>query len=95
MITYINESDWNNTKKVTKKDFSDFCKYVESFYGVGGIYDMSANQKQIQACVMEYLKNPVGNEFCADSVDREKVRDLLMEMFLLEWPTIAIFKLKK
>ncbi len=87
MITYINESDWNNTKKVTKKDFDDFCKYVESFYGVGGIYDMSANQKQIQACVMEYLKNPVGNEFCADSVDREKVRDLLMEMFLLEWPT--------
>ena len=36
---------------------------------------------------MEYLKNPVGNEFCADSIDREKVRDLLMEMFLLEWPT--------
>lgn len=63
---------------------SDFRKYVKSFYGPGGIYDMGATEKQIDAAVKEYIAS--GADYAADSLDREHVRDILIKKYGLKFP---------
>jgi len=69
-------------------DMVDFVVYVEEFYGKGGIYDMGATSKQILEATQQYIsKGEI--EFCGDSLDREKVRDIMIEQFGLKFPEVG------
>ena len=60
---------------------SDFVKYCMSFYGPEGIYPMDFNTTQIRLA-MGILKSRLASNsgtFCADSVDREWIRDIITE----------------
>jgi hypothetical protein len=64
----------------------NFIAYVGEFYSEGGIYDMGASAGQI-ADAMEILIERFGWESIAfDSVDRERIRDILIEDFGLVFP---------
>lgn len=64
-----------------------FSEYVFSFYGPGGVYPMGATMIQIIACtkIHKTILELQGKEFCADSYDRECIRDLLMSRYNLRW----------
>ena len=69
----------------------DFCAYVEDFYGVGGVYDMGATPAHIIEATQKYIDqvgtNPEDSfSFAGDSLDREKVRDIMIEDFGLKFP---------
>ena len=61
-----------------------FIEYVASFYGTGGIYPMGATEKQIAAATEVLLARGDNVEF--DSIDREKVRDIMITNFGLKFP---------
>lgn len=58
--------------------FDQFVDYVYSFYGKGGIYPIAnlTHDDIIQATLE--LQSIPNREFCADSIDRERVRDIIM-----------------
>lgn len=56
-----------------------FVDYVYDFYGPGGIYPMSGlTRDSILKTVQVYLSIVGPDDFAADSVDRERVRDMLL-----------------
>jgi hypothetical protein len=65
---------------------TDFYDYVLSFYGKGGIYPMGATLPLIQQATQDLIRilKIKGQEFCGDSVDRELVRDLLIDKYKLQ-----------
>ena len=54
----------------------DFIQYCNNYYGVDGLYDMNATLEQIKDCCYLYM-NIVRDEFEGDTMDRERVRELL------------------
>ena len=76
-----------NVEKIVS-DVIDFVVYVEGFYGKGGIYDMGATSKQILEATQQYISTGE-MEFCGDSLDREKVRDIMIEQFGLKFPEVG------
>ena len=67
----------------------NFLAYVGDFYAEGGLYDMGASSRQILDAFDIYA-NRVGYENLAlDSVDREGVRDVMIEQFGLVFPNEA------
>ena len=58
-----------------------FVEYCLSFYGPGGIYPLNFTERQIRLATELYqLKLKQGLEtFEGDTVDRENVRDLILE----------------
>ena len=64
----------------------DFVAYVDSFYNEKtGIYPIKG---MTNAMVIEATKkhiDKVGQDFCADSVDREWVRDIILKDNNLKW----------
>ena len=67
----------------------NFLAYVGDFYAEGGVYDMGASSRQILDAFDIYA-NRVGYENLAlDSVDREGVRDVMIEQFGLVFPNEA------
>ncbi len=66
----------------------EFIDYVFDFYGKDGIYDMNATKDQIATATnirlknLKYAKLP----FDGDTIDREIVRDILIEKFALKFP---------
>lgn len=66
------------------KDDRKFIDYVFSFYGPGGLYDMGATREDIAAATKIYKKES-DIFFDGDSVDRENVRDKLINDFGYEW----------
>ena len=64
----------------------DFLAYVDSFYNEKtGIYPIKG---MTNAMVIEATKkhiDKVGQDFCADSVDREWVRDIILKDNNLKW----------
>ena len=74
-------------------NISEFVKYVEDFYGgASSLYPMGATTKMIVAATEKYINNvgtdpEVPNSFCGDSLDREKVRDIMIEDYGLVWPS--------
>ena len=67
----------------------NFLAYVGDFYAEGGLYDMGASSRQILDAFDIYA-NRVGYEALAlDSVDREGVRDVMIEQFGLVFPNEA------
>jgi len=59
--------------QVTVNEFIDYCN---SYYGIDGIYDMNATIQQISECCCLYF-TIVGDSFEGDTMDRERVRELL------------------
>lgn len=71
------------------KDFiNDFIGYVMSFYGPDGLYPMGANRTVVRKATNDLIKisEIKGREFCGDSIDRELVRDLLIDKYKLVFP---------
>lgn len=64
---------------------TEFYDYVLSFYGPDGIYPMDANLTLVQKATNDLLQilQIKDQEFCGDSVDRELVRDLLIDKYKL------------
>ena len=58
---------------------NDFIEYVMRFYGPGEIYDMGATRKEVKEAIVVRLEN-TEIPFDGDSVDREMIRDIILEM---------------
>ena len=69
------------------KRMNEFVDYVYDFYGKNGIYDMGATVSQITTATIDYLSSLLSKReytFCGDSLDRERVRDIMIEKFNLK-----------
>lgn len=64
-------------------DYTDFVDYVFGFYGTSGIYDMGATRDQILAATEIHAAT---GSYEGDSVDREAVRDIMIDKFSLVFP---------
>jgi len=62
-----------------------FIDYVESFYGniPDSVYPIGATRAMIITATRKYIKS--GADYCGDSLDRERVRDILITDNNLEW----------
>jgi hypothetical protein len=65
-------------------NMNDFINYVHSFYGTGGIYDMGATKNMIEDATSVRIKTRKDIAFQMDSVDRELVRDIMIDLFYKE-----------
>ena len=67
---------------------TEFYDYVLSFYGPGGIYPMGATLDLVERATNDLVQilQIKDQEFCGDSVDRELVRDLLIDKYKLQFP---------
>ena len=67
--------------------FNDFINYCLSFYGVGGLYDQGRTREQIAYATCIYLDaiahydSPVFTWGDGDSLDRERVRDIMNNIY--------------
>ena len=58
----------------------DFIAYVDSFYNEkSGLYPIKGMTNSMVINAVKKHIEKVGQEFCADSVDREKIRDIILE----------------
>lgn len=62
----------------------DFIRYTFEFYGPGGLYDLNATPEQILMASSKLISQK-GYDFAGDSVDRERVRDILIDDFKLKY----------
>jgi len=70
----------------SKEFINDFIDYVMSFYAADGIYPITGiNRTLIRKATNDVIRiaKLKGQEFCGDSVDRELVRDLLIDKYKL------------
>ena len=74
------------TATFSKEFINDFIDYVMSFYGPGELYPIQG----INRTIVRKVTNDVirisklkGQSFCGDSIDREQVRDLLIDKYNL------------
>ncbi len=63
----------------------EFVDYVMNFYGKGEIYDIGATREEVWQATCVRLKRTIGQplngiSFEADSLDREAVRDIILEI---------------
>ena len=69
--------------------FEQFVDYVESFYGnvPDAIYPISATREMISNAVEIYFDAMFDSVTWGggDSLDRERVRDIMIEKYNLEW----------
>lgn len=83
-------------------NFQEFIDYVFSFYGEGGLYPLNVTKEQIALATLKYLDNcafydqqdkPWTSDYKVmkwgdgDSLDRERVRDELIDMYQIDWET--------
>ena len=70
--------------------FQEFVDYVFDFYGADdAIYPMGATKEQISAATLDYLdqcRDDADLWGFGDSLDRERVRDILINRFNLVFP---------
>ena len=71
------------------REICNFLAYVGDFYAEGGLYDMGATSRQILAAFDIYAKRVGYENLALDSVDREGVRDVMIEQFGLVFPNEA------
>lgn len=57
-------------------DLNQFIDYCMTFYGPGGIYPLNFTRNQIRLATDLLLT--CDHEFCGDTVDRERVRDIVL-----------------
>jgi len=66
---------------------NEFINYVYDFYGKNGIYDMGATRDNITTATIDYISSLLSKKdytFCGDSLDRERVRDIMISKFNLK-----------
>ena len=68
---------------------NEFVDYVMDFYGANGIYAMNVNREDILIATGMRIEARKDIEFQGDSLDRELVRDILIERFNYKWPEVA------
>ena len=57
----------------------NFTQYMLDFYGPNGIYPLGFTSTQISLATQLYkCRLPEGQEFLGDSIDRERVRDIIL-----------------
>lgn len=56
-----------------------FVTYLMDFYGKGGLYDYGFTPDEILAGTLHLVSIIGVDEFEGDSVDRERVRDIVLE----------------
>ena len=75
------------TTTTFSKDFINyFIDYVMSFYGADGLYPIQGINRTIVRKATNDLIRIIrikGQAFCGDSIDREQVRDLLIDKYNL------------
>jgi hypothetical protein len=60
----------------------NFTSYMLDFYGDNGIYPMGFTSTQVNLATQLYkCRLPEGQEFCGDTIDREAVRDIILESY--------------
>ena len=58
----------------------NFTRYMLEFYGKNGIYDYGFTSTEINLATQLYkCRLNATQEFCGDSIDRERVRDIILE----------------
>ena len=64
----------------TTEFINDFVDYTFSFYGALGIYPLGFTVAHILLATKLYITciNVNDEEFCGDTVDRERVRDIIL-----------------
>ena len=61
-------------------NLDQFYRYCADFYGAGGIYDLGFTRESIVRATQIYRSRlPAGREFYGDTVDREAVRDIVLD----------------
>lgn len=68
---------------------ADFPDYVLSFYGKLGIYDMGVTRDDVLIATGIRLETRKDIDFDGDTLDRELVRDILIDQFGYKWPEAA------
>ena len=64
----------------------DFVAYVDSFYNENtGLYPIKGMTNSMVINAVKKHIEKVGQDFCADSVDREWVRDIILKDNNLKW----------
>ena len=64
----------------------DFVAYVDSFYNEkSGLYPIKGMTNSMVIKAVQKHIEKVGQEFYADSFDREKIRDIILEDNNLKW----------
>ena len=64
----------------------DFVAYVDSFYNEKtGLYPIKGMTNSMVINAVKKHIEKVGQDFCADSVDREWVRDIILKDNNLKW----------
>ena len=82
-----------------KKMIKEFVDYVLCFYGKGGIYDFGAKKKDVVTATVIYLNKVLTDKSetytwgDGDSLDRERVRDILLDQIGYEWKETAKLRL--
>ena len=74
---FKDEMSLNEEMDTAVGTMDEFYEYVMDFYGDGGIYDFGATEEEVRQAT-DIVKNEVGDDFEGDSVDREKVRDVIL-----------------
>ena len=80
----------NSTSNSAIYSSLNFMNYLYEFYGDGGIYDLGATRNMIKSACLIYLisiaqdkeKNTTWGD--GDSLDRERVRSILEDVFNLK-----------
>ena len=75
------------TTAFSKEFINDFIDYVMSFYGPGELYPIKGiNRTIVRKATNDFIRicKIKGHRFCGDSIDREQVRDLLIDKYKLE-----------
>jgi len=71
-------------ESLMKENLMSFYKYMGDFYGKKGLYPDTKGRDlkvgDINKALSVYLKKYAGDEFTGDSLDRERVRDILIKM---------------
>ena len=94
-----------NIMKVNRKDIEkykttrEFVDYVLSFYGKGCIYDFGVKKNDVVTATVIYLNKVLADKTetytwgDGDSLDRERVRDILLDQMGYEWKETAKLRL--
>jgi len=72
--------------KTLNEQLTEFVDYVLDFYGNDGIYDMGATRNEVILATENVISAFGITNFEGDTVDRERVRDVMINKFGLKFP---------
>jgi len=74
-MTTVNKAHQDNLNAI-----NEFVEYVLSFYAKGEIYDMNVTKDEVLVATGIRIGRYKNVAFDGDSIDREKVRDIILEL---------------